>query len=577
MNKSPLTPIETLAFGIYPPSAYPPHSFFESSPLCHPALIIPAKRTGEIQKLLKDLIFSEPKRKSVYALEQGIDYSPDDIAHGEGEYDPKNERKIVLISLDEKKADHKTTLIDPVFQDEHIKSLLDSTASKTSYSNSATCPKGKHEVRKSYINLPASPYSLLTVDQVLRKLLPTTNSNNTSNVSNGQIEEVPSSFEIAGHIAHVNLRSESLPYKYLIGKTILDKNPRIKVVVNKVGNIENEFRTFPMEIIAGDELDANLCNEICKGNTENIGKFTIDSNAEPGMQIQMKIRKEHQSLMEVQLKEHGCRFKLDFASVYWNSRLQGEHERLVQYIVQCAESKRTHAKYGQEKSCIVADAMAGVGPFAVPLTSSNSPHFHKTPIICHANDLNPVSYKYLQMNAKLNKCFADRLETYNLDARKFIHKMNTDEVKVDHFIMNLPQLAPEFLDAFRGWKFSETSNRPLVHVHCFDEKARTSEDTIRIKKNTLQRCERALGCPGCLVENSEGDEVEVRVIRDVGPRKNMLCVSFRLPKEVENAEKLVLSDADQSTNGTKRSRDTDNSDYSDLSKRSKESGDGTNK
>ena len=568
MEKTALPPIESLAFGVYPPSAYPPHSFFESSPLCHPALIVPAKRTGEIQKLLKDIIFSEPKRKSVYALEQGIDYSPDDIACSEGKYDPKKERKIVLSSLDEEKADSKVAITDCVFQDRRIKSLLDLSAAKISDSNRAASPKEKHEIRKTYINLPASPYSLLTVDQVLRKLLPSTN---TSNANCSQIEEVPSSFEIAGHIAHVNLRSESLPYKYLIGKAIIDKNPRIKVIVNKVGNIENEFRTFPMEIIAGEELDTNLLNEICNGNTKDIGKFTIDSNAAPGMKIQMKVGKEHRSLMEVQLKEHGCRFKLDFASVYWNSRLQGEHGRLVQYIVQCAEAKQTNAKRDVEKSCIVADAMSGVGPFAIPLTSSNSPHFHKTPIICHANDLNPVSYEYLQMNAKMNRCFADRLESYNLDARQFIHKMNRDGVKVDHFIMNLPQLAPEFLDAFRGWKFCETHVRPMVHVHCFDEKARTSEDTTRIKRNTLQRCERALGCHGCLVENTQGDEVEVRVIRDVGPRKNMLCVSFRLPKQVESVEKLVLDN--RSTNDTKRPRDSGTCGNSDLPKRIKESAD----
>lgn len=557
MDKQLLAPIQSLPFGIYPPSAYPPPSSFESSPLLHPALVIPAKQTGVVQKLLKDVIFSEAKRKSVYALEEGIDYLKADI---NDKYDPKKERKIVLTRLGDG-TDNKTITDDPIFEDAQIQSLLESAA-KTS--DSSTAPSGRHEVRKSYINLPASPYSLMTVDQVLRKLLPTANPDD-ANADSSSIEEVPSSFEIAGHIAHVNLRSESLPYKYIIGKAIIDKNPRIKVVVNKVGNIENEFRTFPMEILAGKELDIEVLNKICNGESveEGAGKFTIDKSAEVGMQIQMKIGKEHQSLMEVQLKEHGCRFKLDFASVYWNSRLQGEHGRLVQYIVQCAESKQKNAGKDEKKQCIVADAMAGVGPFAVPLTSSNAPHFHKTPIICHANDLNPISYKYLQMNAKLNRCFADRLETYNLDAREFIHKMNTDNVKVDHFIMNLPQMAPEFLDAFRGWKFDEISDRPMVHVHCFDEKARTPADSIRIEKNTLQRCERALGCQGSLVD-SQDNEAEVRVIRDVGPRKNMLCVSFRLPREVEDVDKLILA-----TDGNdKRPRDeTDDGEFS--SKRNK--------
>ena len=52
----------------------------------------------------------------------------------------------------------------------------------------------------------------------------------------------------------MNLNDEALPYKFLIGRAILDKNrPRIRLVVNKIGNIENEFRTFPMEILAAEE------------------------------------------------------------------------------------------------------------------------------------------------------------------------------------------------------------------------------------------------------------------------------------------------------------------------------------
>ncbi len=49
----------------------------------------------------------------------------------------------------------------------------------------------------------------LTTDQILRKLLP-------SNI------EVPSSFETIGHIAHLNLRDEQLPYKKIIADVILE-------------------------------------------------------------------------------------------------------------------------------------------------------------------------------------------------------------------------------------------------------------------------------------------------------------------------------------------------------------------
>ncbi len=78
-------------------------------------------------------------------------------------------------------------------------------------------------------------YDHFSADEVLTRLLP-------------NLQEVPCSFEQAGHLAHLNLRDEALPYKTLIAQVLLDKNPAIKTVVNKIGNIETEFRTFPMEV-----------------------------------------------------------------------------------------------------------------------------------------------------------------------------------------------------------------------------------------------------------------------------------------------------------------------------------------
>ena len=46
--------------------------------------------------------------------------------------------------------------------------------------------------------------------------------------------EVPCSFETVGHIAHLNLRDELLPFKHLVGQVLLDKNPSIRTIVNKV-------------------------------------------------------------------------------------------------------------------------------------------------------------------------------------------------------------------------------------------------------------------------------------------------------------------------------------------------------
>lgn len=66
--------------------------------------------------------------------------------------------------------------------------------------------------------------------------------------------------------------------------------------------------------------------------------------------------------------------------MYWNSRLHTEHGRLVQLF--------------QPEDGIVADVMAGVGPFAVPAA--------KKGCAVLASDLNPASAKWLRKNVEDN-------------------------------------------------------------------------------------------------------------------------------------------------------------------------------
>ena len=78
---------------------------------------------------------------------------------------------------------------------------------------------------------------------------------------------------LKGHLdtalAHLNLRDEYLPYKYIIGQVLLDvcahiriplsgdlmdvvqKNKSVKTVVNKLDSIDAKFRFFNMELLAG--------------------------------------------------------------------------------------------------------------------------------------------------------------------------------------------------------------------------------------------------------------------------------------------------------------------------------------
>lgn len=136
----------------------------------------------------------------------------------------------------------------------------------------------------------------------------------------------------------MNLREQYLPYKHLIAAVLLDKNPTVRTVINKTEDVASEYRTFSYELLAGDPD------------------------------------------MNVELKEEECFFRFDYSKVYWNSRLNTEHRRIVGMF-----------KEGEA----VCDVMAGVGPFAVPAG--------KKKVFVWANDLNPDSYASLEDAISRNK------------------------------------------------------------------------------------------------------------------------------------------------------------------------------
>lgn len=140
--------------------------------------------------------------------------------------------------------------------------------------------------------------------------------------------------------AHLNLREEYLPYKAIIAEVLMDKNPGIRTVINKIDEVgeQNEYRTFNYELLAG----------------------VPD--------------------MEVEVHESNCVFRFDYSKVYWNSRLETEHRRLIEKF-QPGEA--------------ICDVMAGVGPFAIPAGKKHC--------FVWANDLNPDSYASLEAAADRNK------------------------------------------------------------------------------------------------------------------------------------------------------------------------------
>ncbi|KAA0191615.1 tRNA (guanine(37)-N1)-methyltransferase [Fasciolopsis buskii] len=369
-------------------------------------------------------------------------------------------------------------------------------------------------------------YDNFNFEQVLKEILP------------GHVVPV-TGFTTMGHIAHFNLRPDALPYRHVIGQVAIDKVANIRTVIHKAANIASDFRTFEMDLMAGEP---NYITSVC----------------------------------ENQLVYH-----LDVSKVYWNSRLGTEHARVVKDLGNCRSTDS--GSVDSNFTCppgrvVVYDVFAGVGPFAIPAARRGCRVF--------ANDLNPSSFEWLMRNIKENSSSKRRLDNvtcYNLDGREFIRKVvlphywgsmertltNTsfDCSSVLRYvvIMNLPALAPDFLDAFVrphltdesltcGRCISESSMTPInadgsdghcengkqahntglpldFYCYCFVRRKTESEETIK------RRIAVALGYadqPELLFNRrADGSEMAVdswsfRFVRNVAPFKDMFCAQFRL-------------------------------------------------
>ena len=182
---------------------------------------------------------------------------------------------------------------------------------------------------------------------------------------------------------------------------------------------------------------------------------------------------------------------------------------------------------------------------------------------------------------------AARVRSYNTDARLFVAFLRGREpvpgtngglrlgapVWFDHAIMNLPQTAVDFLDAFRGYLYThkpphETTRAaaveavgaeagdpptppglrlaappagraagaalPLIHVHCFEKELEGEADSSGAVARAVARAAAALGC------DLPVGAVDAHVVRYVSPQKPMLCLTFRLPRAAALAPPVEL-------------------------------------
>lgn len=112
----------------------------------------------------------------------------------------------------------------------------------------------------------------------------------------------------------------------------------------------------------------------------------------------------------------------------------------------------------------------------------------------------------------------------------------------DHYVMNLPATAIEFLDAFQGIYAGHESlfaphtaqKLPLIHVYCFSGNSKDELDDLRDICNRISEKIGYTITPEDRVGGSGNQELELEIfnVRLVSSSKQQFCASFRLPREV---------------------------------------------
>lgn len=194
-----------------------------------------------------------------------------------------------------------------------------------------------------------------------------------------------SSYEIIGNVIHLNLTSIQLPFKNFIGQILYIKTR--KTIINKIETINNIYRNYKIEILAGNQSDLQT--------------IIIENN------VKMFIDLEH---------------------VYWCSRLQEERRLLTNTI---------------QKNSIICDPFCGIGPHVLLLLNKNCKVF--------ANDLNPHAINCLYKSLQLNKFTDKEYEISNIDAKDYLNELKTKKVIIDHFIFNLPEYSLDFIIYLSGF------------------------------------------------------------------------------------------------------------------------------
>lgn len=243
---------------------------------------------------------------------------------------------------------------------------------------------------------------------------------------------LPRGFQTLGKVIIIKLNQKLLEKKELIGKAYLELLPRIKAVYLNKGKIVGEFREpEKIEFIAGED------NPI------------------------------------VEHKEHGIVYQFDITKIMFSKGNINERKYLATLI-----------KDGE----IIVDMFAGIGYFSLPIAK------HASPVKVYSIEINPVSYKFLVKNIKINHV-EDIVTPIFGDSKKEILTLSKSGVRADRVIMGVLPAPKAFIkealsltkDKGSIYHYEGIANKEefMSLFEEFNEVAKTIEYKTKLKDNRV--------------------------------------------------------------------------------------------
>ena len=168
--------------------------------------------------------------------------------------------------------------------------------------------------------------------------------------------------------------------------------------------------------------------------TPNIRAVFHDGGVKGEFRIRELTRVAGTGDAEVIHRENGVRLKTDPSKVYFNPRLSAERARVAGQV-----------KDGE----VIIDMFAGVAPFGCVICRNAHPS------MVYSIDLNPECQAFAEENVRLNKI--TNLKPMTGDATVVVKSLP----KADRVVMNLPQMADQFLPDALGC----VKPTGVIHMH----------------------------------------------------------------------------------------------------------------